>query len=235
MDKFSSISLFDFFSFLVPGFILQAAIVFCWQLSGCTVSFHFSFITGNEALAFVLLSIAAYLLGHCIHYASSQFAWLGTSALKKNINSYSLLNQEKYLAESLNKKSIEKFGFGFLDKEGNTAHKETDRFFEISFRILENNGLLQTSRNLQVQYLMFVNAYTALLASGIAGLITVLVVIFRPSGPLAIKYLIIFSAIAALLATAFLKIAAQRRKLFIKTIWWQFYSYYYHPLTSKSE
>ena len=103
MDKFSSISLFDFFSFLVPGFILQAAIVFCWQLSGCTVSFHFSFITGNEALAFVLLSIAAYLLGHCIHYASSQFAWLGTSALKKNINSYSLLNQEKYLAESLNK------------------------------------------------------------------------------------------------------------------------------------
>jgi hypothetical protein len=235
MDKFSAISLFDFFSFLVPGFILQATIVLCWQQSGFFFTFGFSFITENDALLFVALSITAYLLGHALHYISTQFSWVGASQLQRSVSSNSLLQKEKHLAASLNKISSEKFGFAFLNKEGKPEQEETDRFFEISFRILENNGLLQTSRNLQVQYIMFSNVYTALAVSAVLCLVTIIVVIFKPADPAAIKYLLVLTAIAGLLAVGFLEIAAQRRKLFIKTVWWQFYSFYFHPLTPKSE
>jgi hypothetical protein len=235
MDRFSAISLFDFFSFLVPGFILQVAIAFCWQLSGLNIPFDFSLLSGNEALLFVFVSIAAYLLGHAIHFASTQFSWLGALFLPKKINGYSLLKQEKFLSDSLSKKAVERFGFSFLDKEGNVLHEECDRFFEISFRILENNGLLQTSRNLQVQFILFVNVYTVLAASAVLGLITILIVVFKPADTSSIKYLFIFSLFAGLLANGFLKIAAQRRKLFLKTIWWQFYSFYFHPPLTKNE
>lgn len=234
MDKFSAISLFDFFSFLVPGFILQAVIICCWHISGCSFGIDFSFLSGNEAILFIALTIIAYLAGHAIHYASSQFRWVGAADLQKSVNSSSLLKKEEYLAISLNKISEEKFSFSFLNKEGNLELEETDRFFEISFRILENNNLLQTSRNLQVQYIMFSNVYTALAASAILFLLTAVVLVFKPAVPEGIIQLLIFSALAGLLAISFLKIAAQRRKLFIKTAWWQFYSYYYQPLTPKS-
>ena len=229
MDKFSAISLFDFFSFLIPGFLLEASVYFCYKLSNISLLHDFPLFFKREVILFILLSIVAYLIGHVIHYISQGIRWLGAGEVKRSINSRTFLNKESYLITKLNEKCKQYFEYSMIDDEGKLLDKETDRFFETSFRLLENQGILQTSRNLQVQFVLFVNVYTTLLISAVLGLGTIIYVIFTSGDKSSIKYLFIFSAITASFASLCYSIASQRRKLFIKTIWWQFFSFYIYP------
>lgn len=119
--------------------------------------FFMPLLNSNEVVQVALLTFLAYIIGHILHYLGQQFQWLGIHRIRKSYDGINFLHEEKHLTDKLNKKCRDDFGFSIKDSTENLLKNEVDRLFEISFRILENNNMLHTTRSLQVQFVMFSN------------------------------------------------------------------------------
>ena len=227
MDKFSSISLFDFFSFVIPGVILEVVLYFIYKLSGCILLFNFPLLHSNEVVLLLLLTTGGYLLGHFIHFIGNKISWLGTSLFRKKDDGLNFLKSQNMLRNALVEKCRESFGFSIADKEGRLLRKETNDLFNISFRMLEDENRLQTVRTLQTQFILFSNLFTVGIISLVLFtgffILSIIKTVPVQSWGFMITVLII-TVISSIVSYA---IAAQRRKLFIHQAWWQIYTLFY--------
>jgi hypothetical protein len=227
MDKLNAISLFDFFSFLIPGVVLQVALYLCMQLAGQQWPVPLPVFNNiGGALLVAVVAFGGYIIGHILHYAADKIKWLGLSTIKSQVNSQQLFKNDSVPAQALNKVCSNLLSFSFIDEYGNADIKNTDRFFEISFRLLEHKGLLNTSRNVQVQFIMFCNLYLAFLTAFVFSVFIFSIHFANINKPVLLQYCIITAILLLLLCICCYLIARQRRRVFLYTVWWQFYTYY---------
>jgi hypothetical protein len=227
MDKLNAISLFDFFSFLIPGVVLQVAAYMCMQLAGQQWPVALPVFNNiGGALLVAVVAFSGYITGHILHYAAEKIKWLGVHRVKKQITSMQLFKNEQVPAQALNKVCSSLYGFNFIQANGDADIKNTNQFFEISFRLLEHKGLLNTSRNVQVQFIMFCNLYVAFLLAFVFSVILFTIHFTQINKPVLLHYCIITTALLLLLAICCHLIARQRRRIFLYTVWWQFYAFY---------